>query len=224
MALRRERTLPGIAEEKLLHFPDSKASDVALVRYLDEKPRNYTRNPVKLVFYAPSAGMLIERVRAEGLMILAEPVAQPAFGNVVVGFARDPDGYVLEFIEDTGLTAPYLGAVGIGVSDLERSIDFYTRVLGMEPQGGVIAVPNVWDEIILRYSSGKSSAVVLLHYTDGSTRNYSDVPVTLVHGVVDARATALAIEQEGLAAGVPVGEAYRARDLDGYTLELVNAR
>ena len=26
----------------------------------------------------------------------------------------------------------YLGAVGIGVSDLDRSVDFYSRVLGMQ--------------------------------------------------------------------------------------------
>jgi catechol 2,3-dioxygenase-like lactoylglutathione lyase family enzyme len=231
MALRHERSLPGVAEQKLLYFPNSKASDVALVHYLDG-PRNYTRNPVKLVFYVPSAATLIEKIRAEGLQILAEPMAQPAFGNVVVGFARDPDGYVLEFIEDGSLTAPYLGATGIGVSDLERSIDFYTRVLQMQPQGGVIQVPNVWDEIILVYPSGKSSAVVLLHYTDGSVRNYTDNPVTLVHGVVDARATALEIEREGLAVPSPpalgdwngaqalVGS---ARDPDGYTLELVSA-
>ena len=176
--------------------------------------------------------ILIEGIRAEGLQILAEPVAQAAFGNVVVGFARDPDGYVLEFIEDASLTVPYLGATGIGVSDLQRSIDFYTRVLHMQPSGGVIQVPNVWDEIILTYPSGKSSAVVLLHYTDGSTRNYTNNPVTLVHGVPDARVTAQDIEREGLEVASAPAKVLRngteavigsARDPDGYTLELVTA-
>jgi catechol 2,3-dioxygenase-like lactoylglutathione lyase family enzyme len=232
MTLRYEQTIEGLANQKVLHFPNGKASDVVLMNYVDGQPHNYSRNPVKLVFYAPSATALIERIRTEGLQILAEPVAQAAFGNVVVGFARDPDGYVLEFIEDDSLTVPYLGATGIGVSDLDRSIDFYTRVLHMEAQGGVIQVPNVWDEIILLYPSGKSSALVLLHYTDGSTRNYANNPVALVHGVTDVRATVADIEREGLAVlsqpaivdrnGTPtvVG---RVRDPDGYTLEFVTA-
>jgi catechol 2,3-dioxygenase-like lactoylglutathione lyase family enzyme len=32
----------------------------------------------------------------------------------------------------THATTAYIGAVGIGVSDLARSADFYTRVLGMK--------------------------------------------------------------------------------------------
>jgi len=232
MKLRYEHIVEGVAKQKVLHFPSSKASDVVLFNYVDGQPHNYNRNPVKLVFYAPSATALIDGIRAEGLQILAEPVAQPAFGNVIVGFARDPDGYVLEFIEDPSLKVPYLGATGIGVSDLERSIDFYTRVLHMEPQGGVIQVPNVWDEIILVYPSGKSSAVVLLHYTDGSTRNYTNNPIALVHGVTDARAAVADIEREGLEVLSPPAIADRngtrtlvgrARDPDGYTLEFVTA-
>jgi catechol 2,3-dioxygenase-like lactoylglutathione lyase family enzyme len=232
MKLRYEHTVEGVAKQKVLHFPNSKASDVVLMNYVDGQPHNYNRNPVKLVFYAPSATKLIEDIRAEGLPILAEPVAQPAFGNVIVGFARDPDGYVLEFIENISLTVPYLGATGIGVSDLDRSIDFYTRVLRMEPQGGVIQVPNVWDEIILVYPSGKSSAVVLMHYTDGSMRNYTNNPVALVHGVTNARAALAEIEREGLDVLSPAAiadrnglrtEVARARDPDGYTLELVTA-
>ena len=39
-------------------------------------------------------------------------------------------------MEDTTLTVPYLGATGIGVSDLARSTDFYTRVLGLRPGDG----------------------------------------------------------------------------------------
>ena len=231
MALRYQNEVPGYARQKVLHFPGSKASDVVLMTYDDGQPHNYTKNPVKLVFYVPNATLLIERIRAEGLQILAEPVPQAAFGNVVVGFARDPDAYVLELIEDTSLTVPYLGATGIGVSDLDKSTDFYTRVLHMEPQGGVISVPNVWDEIILVYPSGKSSAVVLLHYTDGSVRNYTNNPIKLVHGVADARAATADIAHEGLEVvsepavvdrnGTPalVG---RARDPDGYVLELVS--
>jgi hypothetical protein len=104
-------------------------------------------------------------------------------------------------------------------------------VLHLEPQGGVIQVPNVWDEIILTYPNAKSSAVVLLHYTDGTTRNYANNPVKLVHGVIDARTAFADIEREGLGVIAPPtrvelngkpATALLARDPDGYTLELVS--
>jgi lactoylglutathione lyase len=233
MALRYDLEVPGYANEKVLHFPESKASDVVLMNYIDGKEHNYTRNPVKLVFYVPSAATVVDRVRAQGLDILLEPSPQEAFGGVTVGFARDPDGYVLEFVEDATLTVPYLGATGIGVSDLSRSTDFYTRVLHMEKASEVIQVPSVWDEIILRYPSGKGSSVVLLHYTDGSTRNYTNVPVKLVHRVPDAGASVGAVAGEGLevvleplpftANGTEALVAL-AKDPDGYTLEMVTPK
>jgi len=230
MALRYDLAVPGYANEKILYFPDSKASDVVLMNYIDGKEHNYAKNPVKLVFYVPDATAVIERVRAQGLQILLEPSPQAAFGNVTVGFARDPDGYVLELVEDKTLTVPYLGATGIGVSDLARSADFYTRVLHMEKASEVIQVPNVWDEIILRYPSGKGSSIVLLHYTDGTTRNYTNVPVKLVHRVPDAGASVGAVAAEGLevllqplpfTANGTEALVAMAKDPDGYTLEMV---
>jgi lactoylglutathione lyase len=230
MALRYELAVPGYANEKILYFPESKASDVVLMNFIDGKEHNYEKNPVKLVFYVPNAAAVIDKVRAQGLPILLEPSPQEAFGGVTVGFARDPDGYVLEFVEEAALAVPYLGATGIGVSDLPRSTDFYTRVLHMEKASEVIQVPNVWDEIILRYPSGKGSAVVLLHYTDGSARNYTNVPVKLVHRVPDAGKSVGDVAAEGLevvleplpftANGTEALVAL-AKDPDGYTLEMV---
>ena len=62
----------------------------------------------------------------------------------------------------------YLGAVGIGVSDLARSVDFYTRVLGMT-QVQTFKL-DYMDEVVVAFPG--RSAVVLMHYTDGSVRNY----------------------------------------------------
>jgi hypothetical protein len=103
----------------------------------------------------------------------------------------------------------------------------------MEKASEVIPVPGVWDEIILRYPSGKGSAVVLLHYTDGSTRNYTNVPVKLVHRVPDSGASVAAVAGEGLevvleplpftANGTEALVAL-AKDPDGYTLEMVTPK
>ncbi len=62
----------------------------------------------------------------------------------------------------------FLTAVGIGVADLERSTRYYEQVLGMTK----IRTFEVeyMDEVMLAHEG--RNAVVLMHYTDGSVRNY----------------------------------------------------
>ena len=123
-----------------------------------------------------------------------------------------------------------LGAVGIGVSDLKRSVDFYIRVCGMK-QLSNLRLPYM-DEVILGFPGGvKGSALVLMHWTDGSERNYQDLPIKIVLYVPDPTALADAIRAEGLEVtrepepvpelgGVIVGF---AKDPDGYTVEILKA-
>ena len=74
-------------------------TSVVLMHWLDGSNPNYRNNPVKLVFYVPDAKAVIEAIRADGLEITreAEPLAD--FGNMIIGLALDPDGYVVEFIQ-----------------------------------------------------------------------------------------------------------------------------
>ena len=120
-----------------------------------------------------------------------------------------------------------LGAVGIGVSDLKRSVDFYSRVMGMT-QTQTFKI-DYMDEVVLAYEG--RTAVVLMHYTDGSARNYKDLPIKLVLYVTDPKAIAAAIRADGLEiirepapietlGGAMVG---LAKDPDGYTIELLQA-
>jgi lactoylglutathione lyase len=119
----------------------------------------------------------------------------------------------------------YLSAVGIGVADLDRSVDFYCRVLGMQ-KTQTFTLPEM-EEIIVAHEG--RNAVVLMHYTDGSTRNYRDNPVKLVFYVADAKARTEAIRAEGLpitreAAPIPaMGGAIigMGKDPDGYVIELI---
>lgn len=121
----------------------------------------------------------------------------------------------------------YLGAVGIGVSDLEKSADFYIRVLGMKKAQTFKL--DYMDEIVLVHEN--RTAVVLMHWTDGSPRNYKDVPVKLVFYVTDPPAIADKIKAEGLEVtryperlpsfgNAMVG---LAKDPDGYVVELLQA-
>jgi len=117
----------------------------------------------------------------------------------------------------------FLTAVGIGVSDLERSSDFYSRVLGMKVMQTFKI--DYMDEIMLAHEG--RNAVVLMHYTDGSARNYKDNPVKLVFYVTDPVAITARIRADGLEitrepapieslGGAVVG---LAKDPDGYVIE-----
>jgi len=121
----------------------------------------------------------------------------------------------------------FLTAVGIGVSDLDRSTDFYSRVLGMKVMQTFKL--DYMDEIMLAHEG--RNAVVLMHYTDGSARNYKDNPVKLVFYVADPAAIAAKIRADGLEVtrepapieslgGAVVG---LAKDPDGYVIELIEA-
>jgi lactoylglutathione lyase len=121
----------------------------------------------------------------------------------------------------------YLGATGIGVSDLARSAAFYEAALGMKPVQ-TFKLAHM-DEIVMSHEA--RSAVVLMHWTDGSARNYQDVPVKLVFYVTDPVAAAKAIKAAGgtitlepapmeSLGGAIVG---LGKDLDGYVIELLQA-
>ena len=119
----------------------------------------------------------------------------------------------------------FLTAVGIGVSDLEASTAFYRDVLGMQLQRTFKL--DYMDEVMLAHEG--RNAVVLMHYTDGSARNYRDNPVKLVFYVTDPAAIAAKVKAAGLqvthepAPNASMGGAVigLAKDPDGYVIELI---
>lgn len=122
-------------------------------------------------------------------------------------------------------SAEVLAAVGIGVSDMVRSEDFYTRVLGMQVQQR-IELPHL-REVVVGFE-GRTS-VVLMHWLDGSNPNYRDNPVKLVFYVPDAKAMIAAIRADGLAItreAEPMASFNNsiiglALDPDGYVVEFI---
>jgi lactoylglutathione lyase len=118
-----------------------------------------------------------------------------------------------------------MAAVGIGVSDLKRSVDFYTRVLGMSEMQ-TIKLPHM-IEVVVGYEG--RTAVVLMNYIDGSEQHYANNPVKLVFTVPDAKTMMEAIREDGLEI-VREAEVYPgmngtiiglAKDPDGYVIELM---
>lgn len=126
-----------------------------------------------------------------------------------------------------GAPLPYVGAVGIGVSDLKRSIDFYTRVIGMTKLQR-FSLPHM-DEMVVGFEGRGGSAIVLMHWTDGSNPSYRDLPIKIVLYVPDPVAVADAIRADGLEVTreptpIPeLGDAVvgLAKDPDGYVIELL---
>ena len=120
-----------------------------------------------------------------------------------------------------------LAAVGIGVSDMGRSEDFYTRVLGMQVQQR-IELPHL-REVVVGYE-GRTS-VVLMHWLDESKPNYRNNPVKLVFFVPDAKGLIERIRADGLPVSREAGVMPEfnnmiiglAEDPDGYVVEFLQA-
>jgi len=124
---------------------------------------------------------------------------------------------------------PLFSAVGIGVSDLAKSADFYVNVMGMEKTRSIKI--DYMDDEILRYPDGESY-LVLTHWTDGSARNYKDLPIKIVTRVKEpvalpakTRAAGHKVTREpqpsAQVGGAIVGF---AKDPDSYMLELLSLR
>ena len=120
-------------------------------------------------------------------------------------------------------------SVGIGVSDLKKSADFYCRVLGMK-QVGTIEL-DYMDEIILSYPAdnfARGSRLVLMHWKDGSKRDYKNLPIKVVLQVKDAKAAVDRIRAEGLEVMREPTKSKASnnivafgKDPDGYMIELL---
>jgi catechol 2,3-dioxygenase-like lactoylglutathione lyase family enzyme len=208
--------------ETVLHFADqAKGSSVTLLHYTDGSEHNYANASAKVVFYVPDVNELVTKERAAGFEIILEPVA---FGGATVSQALDPDGYTVEIIEQAGIK-PYLGALGIGVSDLSAAIEFYST-LDMKPTEKYDI--RTLHEQVMVHNSGKGSGLVLMHWDD-TTHVYQDNPVKQVRLVPDAAAFLADIEKAGgTVLKEPAHSTYydnallgAAHDPDGYLLEVV---
>ncbi|XLS54040.1 hypothetical protein HN51_003795, partial [Arachis hypogaea] len=78
----------------------------------------------------PDVYKLVEDIRAKGGNVTREPGPVKG-GSSVIAFVKDPDGYTFELIQRASTPEP-LCQVMLRVGDLERSIKFYEKALGMK--------------------------------------------------------------------------------------------
>ena len=122
-----------------------------------------------------------------------------------------------------------VSAVGIGVTDLDTSMAFYSGVLGMKSL--VSYELDYMNEIVLMPPDG-GSALVLMQYTDGIERNVKNLPIKLVYRTSDPKALAQKIRDSGYEIVREPGPAEEvggavvgfAKGPDGYLIEILPTR
>ena len=67
-----------------------------------------------------------------------------------------------------------LAAVGIVVQDVDRAVDFYTTIIGMQEVQRIEVPDKHLVEVILAFPGGAGAAVVLMHFSDGEDHSYKD--------------------------------------------------
>ncbi len=216
-------------EEVVMQSADGRGSNVVLMGYTDGVVRNYRQNPGKLVFYVKDPDQYARDILNAGGRVTVPPAPQPGLG-VTVGFGRDLDNNLIEFVGSDDAMESYFGAFGIGVSDLEAARDFYVKDLGFR-EVLYLPIPFQYNEYILQGQGG--SALVLMNWINGSPRNYTDNPVKLEIRSMSPEGFAQAIENagerviafpesssEGERAGATLGY---AKDSDGTLVEILRA-
>ena len=226
-----ERRTRDNREEVVLESADGRGSQVILMGFTDDVARNYRQNPGKLVFYAKEPTAYAQDIRDAGGVVLVEPVDQgPALGNAIVGFGRDLDNNLIEIVGDSAATESYFGAFGIGVSDLAAAKAFYADTLGFKVSL-FLPIPGQYNEYILQGYGG--SALVLMNWTNGTPRNYTDNPVKLEIATASPEAFIETIDTAGERVvqepevSEDAGREYQlvglAKDSDGTLLEVLLA-
>ncbi|KAF5474811.1 lactoylglutathione lyase GLX1-like [Juglans microcarpa x Juglans regia] len=110
---------------------------------------------------------LVEDIRAKGGVITREPGPVKG-GKSVIAFVKDPDGYVFELIQ-RGPTPEPLCQVMLRVGDLDRSIKFYEKALGMRVVKKVDRPEYKYTIAMLGYAEEHETTVLELTYNYGVT-------------------------------------------------------
>ncbi|XP_066351318.1 lactoylglutathione lyase-like [Miscanthus floridulus] len=109
---------------------------------------------------------LAENVKSKGGKITREPGPVKG-GSTVIAFAQDPDGYMFEL--QRAETPEPLCQVMLRVGDLERSIKFYEKALGMKLLRKKDVPDYKYTIAMLGYADEDKTTVLELTYNNGVT-------------------------------------------------------
>lgn len=115
----------------------------------------------------PDVKKLVEDVRAKGGNVTREPGPVKG-GTSVIAFVKDPDGYTFEIIQRPSTPEP-LCQVMLRVGDLERSINFYEKALGLKLLRTIERPEYKYTIAILGYAEEDQTTILELTYNYGVT-------------------------------------------------------
>eukprot|EP00882_Tetradesmus_deserticola_P003529 GHRQ01003734.1.p1 GENE.GHRQ01003734.1~~GHRQ01003734.1.p1 ORF type:complete len:328 (+),score=149.88 GHRQ01003734.1:96-1079(+) len=115
----------------------------------------------------PDVAAAVEKIKAGGGTITRE--AGPVKGgSTVIAFAKDPTGYMWELIQRPQTKEP-LCQVMLRVGDLQRSIDYFTNVMGMKLLRTRDVPDHKYTLAFLGYGPEEDNCVLELTYNYGKT-------------------------------------------------------
>lgn len=110
---------------------------------------------------------MVEDIKAKAGTVTREPGPVKG-GSTVIAFVKDPDGYLFEIIQ-RGPTPEPLCQVMLRVGDLERSIKFYEKALGMRVVKKTDRPEQKYTIAMLGYAEEHETTVLELTYNYGVT-------------------------------------------------------
>lgn len=127
----------------------------------------------KLYVNTRDVATVFECAVAQGASVDAPPVRLNRW-PVIVGFVRDPDGYLVELVErepwpdDSPANGPWLGQYCVNVSDIERSISFF-EALGLACTSRT-EIDHAHEAILETPGKGSKMQLAQQLHTDGPLR------------------------------------------------------
>ncbi|KGN64513.1 lactoylglutathione lyase GLX1 [Cucumis sativus] len=114
---------------------------------------------------------MVENVRAKGgeNMIIREPFELKGSPNFLLAYVKDPNGYIFELIQRVQ-TQP-LCHLMLRVADLQRSIDFYQKAMGMRVLTQVESVEQKYAIALMGYADELETTALELNYNHGVTQH-----------------------------------------------------
>ncbi|XP_015883551.3 lactoylglutathione lyase GLX1-like [Ziziphus jujuba] len=114
---------------------------------------------------------LVENVRAKGGKIILEPKIIEVDGeDFFLGFAKDPDGCSFELLQRDSTPQPFWQLM-LCVHDLDRSISFYEKALGMKTLRRVTWPDRNYAAVLMGYGDHENETAVLeLTYNYGAAK------------------------------------------------------
>jgi lactoylglutathione lyase len=106
---------------------------------------------------------LVTTLRSAGVTIMTQPMRTASLG-LTYAMIRDPDGYLIELIENDMPVLPDLpriGFVSFNIADETKTMDFYVGLLGMR-RNGMYAIGNGTTEIFVGFPDATGAATLVL--------------------------------------------------------------